>query len=261
MLRVFSFGGGVQSVAALVLAAQGKIDYRILVFSNVGNDSENPDTITYFKKHALPFAYQNGLLLQEVRRHPRSGEDETLLQWLTKPSKTIGIPVRMANGAPGNRTCTETYKIRVVAKWLKEHGASPKYPAVLGMGISLDEFQRMRNSSGYKHYAQEYPLIQLGLTRDNCRQLIIDAGLPVPPKSSCWFCPYHRLSEWEEIRRTKPRLFQQAVDLEKLLNTRRRQLGRDAVYLSSKRKPLEEAIGESLVDTDDATCDSGYCFM
>ena len=31
-IRVFSFGGGVQSVACLVLAAQGKIDYKTFVF-------------------------------------------------------------------------------------------------------------------------------------------------------------------------------------------------------------------------------------
>src|SRR5258708_98613 len=47
-LKVFSFGGGVQSVAALVLAAQGKIDYRHFVFCNVGDDSENPATLEYY---------------------------------------------------------------------------------------------------------------------------------------------------------------------------------------------------------------------
>ena len=30
-LRVFSYGGGVQSTAALVLAAQGKIDFRVFL--------------------------------------------------------------------------------------------------------------------------------------------------------------------------------------------------------------------------------------
>lgn len=261
-LRVFSFGGGKQSVAALVLAAQGKIDYRIFVFSNVGNDSENPDTITYFKKYARPFASKHGILLQEIRRHPRSGEDETLLQWLTKPgSRTIGIPVRMANGAPGNRLCTETYKIRVVSNYVKESGASASDPWTLGMGISLDEFQRMRNSSGYKHYNLDYPLINLNLTRTDCIKIITDAGLPEPPKSSCWFCPYHRVAEWEEIRATKPKLFQQAVDLEKFLNHKRAEFGKDNVYLSSRRMPLEEAVKVTAQDTDDATCDSGFCFM
>lgn len=42
-LRVFSYGGGVQSTAALVLAAQGRIDFPAFVFANVGEDSEHPD--------------------------------------------------------------------------------------------------------------------------------------------------------------------------------------------------------------------------
>ncbi|WP_254897837.1 hypothetical protein [Kitasatospora sp. NA04385] len=36
VIRSFSFGGGVQSTAALVLAAQGRIDYRTFLFANVG---------------------------------------------------------------------------------------------------------------------------------------------------------------------------------------------------------------------------------
>lgn len=248
-------------MAALALAAQGKIDYRIFLFSNVGADSENPGTLEYLKKHARPFAYQHGILLQEVKRVPKSGEDETLLQWVMKPNRTIGIPVRMANGAPGNRSCTEMFKIRVVARWLKEQGATPDYPAVLGMGISLDEFQRMRSSSGYAHYSQEYPLIDGKLTREQCKSIILDAGLLLPPKSSCWFCPFHRVSEWEEMRKSSPKLFGRAVELERFLIDKRASFGKDAVYLTSKGKPLDEVVGTPVEDTDDATCDSGYCFM
>lgn len=43
-LTVFSYGGGVQSNAALVLAAQGKLDCKTFLFANVGDDSENPAT-------------------------------------------------------------------------------------------------------------------------------------------------------------------------------------------------------------------------
>jgi hypothetical protein len=41
-LRTFSYGGGWQSTAALVLAAQGRLDYRVFVFANVRDDSEYP---------------------------------------------------------------------------------------------------------------------------------------------------------------------------------------------------------------------------
>jgi hypothetical protein len=41
-LRVISYGGGVQSTALLVLAAQGRIDFGVFLFANVGDDSD-PD--------------------------------------------------------------------------------------------------------------------------------------------------------------------------------------------------------------------------
>ena len=40
-VNVFSFGGGVQSMACLVLAAQKKIDASLFLFANTGDDAEN----------------------------------------------------------------------------------------------------------------------------------------------------------------------------------------------------------------------------
>jgi hypothetical protein len=54
--RVVSYGGGVQSNALLVLAAQGRIDYRRFLFANVGDDSEHPATLRYVRDVALPSA-------------------------------------------------------------------------------------------------------------------------------------------------------------------------------------------------------------
>lgn len=48
-LRTISYGGGVQSTALVVLAAQGVIDYPVALFSNVGDDSEYPATIDYVR--------------------------------------------------------------------------------------------------------------------------------------------------------------------------------------------------------------------
>lgn len=55
-LRTFSYGGGVQSTAALVLPAQARIDFPVFLFSNVGDDSEHPDTLRYVEDVAKPYA-------------------------------------------------------------------------------------------------------------------------------------------------------------------------------------------------------------
>ena len=52
-LRTVSYGGGVQSTALLVLAAQRQIDYSIFLFANVGDDSENPATLRYLEGQGL----------------------------------------------------------------------------------------------------------------------------------------------------------------------------------------------------------------
>ncbi len=270
MLQVFSYGGGVQSTAALVLAAQGKISYHTFLFCNVGGDSENPETLIYVRDVAMPYAQAHGMDLIELQRTwqmgERSGQPVTLYGQLTKVgSKTIGIPIRMSNGAPGNRSCTADFKIGVVARWLREHGATKDNPAIVALGISLDEFQRMHSDSGIAYEKLAYPLIDLRLDRSACTRIISDAGLPVPPKSSCWFCPYHSLRVWQAMRNKQPELFTKAVALEQYINERRTALGKDQVWLTDKLKPLDQATTEyeqgNLFEETEDTCESGYCMV
>jgi hypothetical protein len=260
-MRTFSFGGGVQSVAVLVLAAQSKVQYDHFLFANVGNDSENPDTLTYFEQVAKPYASAHGIDLVELHRVKRNGEAVTLYEHVMAANRTIDIPVRMSNGAPGNRNCTGQFKIKHIAKWLKEHGATTERPAVTGLGISTDESQRARKESGIAWQVLEYPLIQLGLSRRDCVQLIEQAGLPVPPKSACFFCPYKRKGEWQEMRRTKPDLFDKAVVMEQQINEKRASFGKDAVYLHPSLYPLEQVVGIQHTLFEDEECNSGYCFI
>jgi hypothetical protein len=267
-LHTFSYGGGWQSTAALVLAAQGRLDYRVFLFANVGDDSEYPGTLTYLHRIAKPFAAANGLELHEVYRRRQDGTPETLYGRLTRPgSRSLPIPVRMPDtGAPGTRACTADFKIRVVARWQREHGATPADPAVTALGITLDEIGRARSDSGIPHQRLAYPLLDLGLRRADCPGIIADAGLPLPPKSACWFCPYHRPAEWARMQRQEPELFARACDLEAQLIARRRELGRDPVYLSRFGRPLGEVFAARqgvLFDPDPTVeldaCESGYC--
>jgi len=299
--------GGVQSTAALVLAAQGKIDYQTFLFCNVGTDSENPETLAYVEQVAKPYAARHGLDLIELSRKKRDGTVETIYGRITRPdSRSIGIPVYMSSGAPGNRQCTYDFKVAVVDRWLKEQTESgyvqhmkealllryglkrldketvlsvmgsldqhfaDREPVVVGLGISLDEIQRVKPNMDEKTIAWKvnaFPLLfdlPRPLSRQDCMSIIAGAGLPVPPKSSCWFCPFHTTRAWQELREQQPALFWRAVALEWLINERRQVLGKDRVWLSSKLKPLEQITTEYLQPSlfeGEAPCDSGYCFV
>ncbi len=260
-MRAFSYGGGVQSTAVLVLVAQGRLDYDYFLFANVGEDSEHPDTLKYFRGVAVPYAKQYGINLHELRKY-RKGEIETVYGRAMGNNRTIPIPIRMSNGAPGRRSCTADFKIRVIAKWLREHGATKEDPAITGLGISVDEFQRARSESGIKHQILEYPLIDLRLSRQDCINIIASEGLPVPPKSSCFFCPYHRRDEWVILKNQRPDLFAKVVELEKRLNEKRGELAKDRVWMHYTLKPLDVAVGDQMMLwEEDVNCESGYCFV
>lgn len=192
-LRVVSYGGGIQSTAILVLAVQGKIDFKTFLFANVGDDSEYPGTISYVRHVAMPFAREHGLDIHELHRVRRDKSPETLYEQLTREgSRSIQIPVRMPDtGAPGNRSCTGTFKIKVIGGWLEAHGASPENKAIVAVGISLDEIQRVNSRKSMPYEILAYPLIgvldgkfrdfglgDLRLRRGDCEQIILDTPLP-----------------------------------------------------------------------------------
>ena len=92
----------------------------------------------------------------------------------------------------GARSVNPDFKIKVVGKWLKAHGASPNQPATVGIGISLDEIERVNNRRAMPYEHPVYPLLDHNppLRRYDCETIIRAAGLPVPAKSACWFCPF-----------------------------------------------------------------------
>ena len=258
--HVFSCGGGVQSTACLVLAAQGKIPYQTFIFANVGDKAEDPRTIRYVSEVLKPYAKENQIEWVDIQRKRRNGDPVDLFEELHRPVRSIDIPMRMANGAPGNRNCTVNFKIKPIAKWIKKHAPD----CVLGKGISTDEPHRATPSRESDGYSSAYPLIELGISRADCLEIVRKAGLPQPPKSACWFCPYKTTDQWITFRRERPELFAQAVELEKTLNAKREEIGKDAVYISGRCKPLDRAIPDQLglfpswVDEQDG-CESGYC--
>jgi hypothetical protein len=265
--RVFSFGGGVQSVAVLVLQVLGRLPVAFdeFIFANVGADSENPDTLDYFEEVVRPLAARSGIKLTEVSRVVRGRGRETLLQNIQRQQKSVVIPVRMDNGAPGHRNCTVDHKIRVVDRRIRRHGWAAWVE--VGLGISVDEFQRVRGQEWHDREGKTrfgfwkrraYPLIDLRMTRDDCLKVVAEFGLPEPPKSSCWFCPFRKHSEWVAMAVNRPDLFAQAVALERELWAKRQQMGRDRVFLHVSSMPLDEAILSASV-TDEESCESGYC--
>ena len=260
-LRTVSHGGGVQTTALLVLAAEGKIDYRTFIFANVGEDSEHPGTLRYLEQIARPYASAHGIDIIEVRR-----PDGETVRGRIESSESGGVPIPLHVPPAGFkrwRSCTREFKIEPIHHWLIEHGASADNPATVAVGISLDEIHRANNRKAEPFERLDYPLLDLGLRRRDCQDIIRAAGLPLPGKSSCYFCPFQRTEQWRSMRRHEPELFASVADLEEGLNRRRLAAGKDPVFLSLALRPLAEAFTDNQmvfeeVDSD-PHCDNGWC--
>lgn len=267
--RFISYGGGVQSTALIVLAVQGRIDMpTAALFSNVGDDSEHPKTLEYVRNIVTPWAAKHGLPVIELHRTLKTGEKQTLWQRIMDydgEALREPIPVYGWSGAPLSRSCTADHKIKVLGKYVKSQCEKNDWPVEMMLGISVDEIHRANRGKNEPWEKRVYPLLDLGLRRDHCVEIIAKAGLPVPPKSACFFCPYTRMESWEKMKLNEPDLFKKCCDLEDKLNERRLKRGKPPVYLTRRNKPLSECVGlpqpQLFEDFNDGQCDEGVCWV
>jgi len=87
------------------------------------------------------------------------------------------------------------------------------------IGIAKGEERRISNAAtGNKwmdlNIHRVYPLVEEGLDRQNCQDLIDSYGLPCPPPSNCIFCPFKDEREVLWTALTYPRSFDRWVELE-----------------------------------------------
>jgi len=235
-MNIISYGGGVQTTALLVLTAQGKIENPAThaVFADTGSELQT----TYDHVELMfDYAISQGIMFDVVRT------DKGRLHEWDKPTM---LPMYFEDGGFYRRQCTNHWKIKPIRKWLREQGAKK---ASVQIGITKDESHRMKDAD-VKWITHRWPLYELGLDRQGCINVISGAGLPVPPKSSCFMCPYRKVSEWHKLRAEMPNEFNKAVEYEKK---------QDGMYLSYKGKPLEQIIGmqETLFESEEC---GGYCW-
>jgi len=188
------------------------------------------------RKHTLDFAARwtpwladHGVPVLTV--HPKDG----IGAFLENNSITLPAFTRRHDGTPSGmlrRQCTNAWKLRPIRHWLRPHKTSSQVQ--LWIGITCDEAKRMRES-GVKYIQNHYPLIQRFYTRDMTIRFLNDAGLEVPPKSTCICCPFHTQAIWNQIRHVKED-WQRAVDVDQAIRTALSP--KFLCYLHHTRKPL-----------------------
>jgi hypothetical protein len=85
-----------------------------------------------------------------------------------------------------------------------------------------------------------FPLIDAGLSRDDCTKVIEEAGLPVPKKSACVFCPYHHDRYWHDLKTNYPEEFSRAVAFDGKIRDMTKTGIEKPVFLHRSLQPLEQ---------------------
>jgi len=238
-VNVLSLGAGVQSSALLLAYANGKLFPK-------------PDFAVFADTQAEPPEVYRWLatLEKEVKgaiKILRVSKGDLVTDFLNASKRAASIPLflKNADGSQGLawRQCTQDYKIGVVHKAVRtELGYKPrqhmKHNANMLIGISTDEALRVKDSR-VKWIKNCYPLIdELKWTRGQCRAYVQSLGLPSPPRSACFMCPYRSNSEWLTMKTQQPETFAQAVRFDKA--TRENNRFRGEPFVHRAMVPLDE---------------------
>lgn len=257
MMKVISLGLGVQSTAMYMMSSLRKIERADhAVFSDPGAE--------------LPRTYEILELLQEWAKsndgipiHVTDKKNlykDILNQKNSTGHRFASIPGFTENGGMIRRQCTKEYKIDPVIKKIRElHGLKPRKHMPMTqvwLGISLDEIQRMKYSQ-IPRVEYYYPLIEGRLSRGDCMQMFEELMFPVPPKSSCVFCPYHSDRNWKELKEVYPESWEQAVKVDESIRYMSQRGMKEPIYVHRSCKPLKDV---EFVDQQELfMCEEGFC--
>ena len=135
------------------------------------------------------------------------------------------------------RWCTDKFKVKVLMKYCQP-------PCFQHIGIDHGEAKRAKIStiSGMEN---RYLLIEHGINRNGCKDIIKINGLVMPRKSGCFFCPFQRKADWKELRRAGNGLWCKALDMEAATNQGRSDRGKKPIFLYQNDRPLESLFSEN----------------
>jgi len=218
MTEMISFGCGVNSVAMTIMLVND--DWRgPIVFADTGG--ERPETMCYLEYFGEWLAERG---LEVTRLEPGSEWHRSMSQVPLEDYclKAGVIPLLFV------RWCSSRWKGRPCGRWAKAHGIKTQF-----LGFSADEARRARGKPDYL----QFPLIDEWINREGCRHIISKAGLSMPSRSSCFFCPGQTIGEWRRLYYDHPDLFERARVLEE--NASRRHNKRATL---NSRHSLDEMI-------------------
>lgn len=232
-----AWGAGVEPTAMIIeLIARGEPPDAVLM---ADTGSERPETdrfVPIFRAWMDDHGIENHVVRYEPKRFrhwpPYYSLLENLLTNGTLPSISFG-----------RHSCSAKWKIapqdRWAANWppaLETWARGERVTKLIGYDCSPADTRRYADREGYDdpRFHCRYPLREWGWTRADCVARIGQEGLPVPVKSSCFFCAAMKP---DEVRTLPPELLRLIVLIEARAKPRLRNV--DGLW----RKPVQGCRG------------------
>lgn len=192
-MEILSYGAGVQTFGILCLIRLKELPKPdLLIFADTQGESR--ETYVFNEEFAKPLA------------------DELKIPWVTVTRGSLLKDSFLRGNTPRPPLCSWMYKRDVINHYIKTEGLDP---AKVWIGISTDERERGYKKSAVSYVENYYPLLEEEYSRYEVVEAIKRAGMPVPQKSGCWFCPWRGQNYWLSFKQKEPELFKLALQLEK----------------------------------------------
>lgn len=215
---VVAYGMGVDSTAMLVgMHARGEPAPDLILFADTGG--EKTSTYDYLPTIQAWLRSVGWPEVIVVRRKPGKSRKLPGVTYATLEENCL-VNETLPSLAFGFKGCSLKWKVepqnRYVSGWapakaIWAHGL--KVTKLIGYDSGKADSRRSKIQED-DQYAYRYPLREWGWTREDCEAAIRAAGLPLPTKSACYYCPASRLPEVELLAREEPAKFLAAVRME-----------------------------------------------
>lgn len=246
-MNILSLGGGVQSSTLLLMALEGETEpLDAVMFADTGWEPEA--------------VYRQIDFLEEKCRDaclPLHRVSNGHIRHLTTDpqSRFAALPfhVRNEDGKPAmlKRQCTSEYKIVPIERKVRELLGVAKGQRVpkgvlvrQWIGISLEEASWRIKPNKRKWIKNVWPLVDLRMTRHDCKLWLCRHNYPIPPKSSCIGCPFHDDHYWRWLRDNSPEEFRDAQKFDEQIRSGHVRIGKAALrgkaFLHKHLIPLSE---------------------
>lgn len=220
---IVAYGMGVDSTAMLIGLRDRGVEIALILFADTG--SEKPETTSYLPIIQSWLAQNRLPPVTVIRRNsPRAGDTSLHAECLRKRV--------LPSLAYGGHSCSLKWKVdpqwRLTQRyfgWDRRRQTWPHGPYVtklIGYDAGPRDSRRLANAIGKwpPGHRYRYPLAEWGWTREQCEEVILAEGLPLPVKSACWMCPASKRDEVDWLAATHPVLAHAAIEMERHAHAR-----------------------------------------